>query len=193
MDNQKIAEFFDRLAASWDDHMVIDPEIINIIFDCAGVEAGKDVLDVACGTGVLFPFYEERGVSSITGIDISSKMCAIARTKGNVTVYEGDASAYPYPQKYDVILIYNAFPHIADRELFFRHMAETLKEKGTFTVAHGMSREALTKHHEGVSDELSSVLPDIEEMKKLFEPRFEVQSAISDDRMVCITGKKKSA
>ena len=191
MNNQKIREFFDSLAPSWDDHMVIDPVIIDRIFSCACVSEGKDVLDVACGTGVLCSFFKERNAASISGIDLSEKMCSIARAKGYTAVYEGDASTYPYPQTYDVILVYNAFPHIADRKAFFAHMAESLNNNGTLTVAHGMSREALQKHHHGVSDEVSSPLPEIEEMAKQMEPWFTITHTISDEKMYLVTGRKR--
>ena len=54
--------------------MIRSAAIIGKILDGAGVAAGKDVLDVACGTGVLFPDYLQRQVGSLTAIDISPEM-----------------------------------------------------------------------------------------------------------------------
>ena len=71
MDKQKIADFFDRCAPWWDDDMVRNEVVITTILDNAGIDSGIHVLDVACGTGVLFPDYFKRGVESVTGIDIS--------------------------------------------------------------------------------------------------------------------------
>ena len=79
IETKEVIEFFDRLAPGWDAEMVRSDEIIRIILDNAGVTAGKNVLDVACGTGVLVPDYLKRGVASVTGIDISPKMVEIAR------------------------------------------------------------------------------------------------------------------
>ena len=45
---------------------------ISTILDYAGIEAGP-FLDVACGTGVLFPYYLARDVKQITGVDISRR------------------------------------------------------------------------------------------------------------------------
>ena len=81
MSDKEIIEFFDAWAPLWDERMVIDKEVIQIILNCAGVKAGKDVLDVACGTGVMIPFYQSRNVKSITGIDISPEMVKIAKGK----------------------------------------------------------------------------------------------------------------
>ena len=59
IETKEVVEFFDRLAPGWDAEMVRSDEIIRTILDNADVTAGKNVLDVACGTGVLIPDYLE--------------------------------------------------------------------------------------------------------------------------------------
>ena len=81
MNQQEIIKFFDRRAPDWDAEMIRDDAVIDAILDNAGVKAGDDVLDVACGTGVLIPDYLQRGVSRITAVDISPEMIAHARRK----------------------------------------------------------------------------------------------------------------
>ena len=39
---------------------------------------GKDILDVACGTGFLINYYLKRNARFVTGVDLSDKMCEIA-------------------------------------------------------------------------------------------------------------------
>ena len=75
MEKQDVIAFFDRYAPTWDANMVKNDEIINIILDNAEVGAGMDILDVACGTGVMIPYYLQRGAASVTGIDISTAHC----------------------------------------------------------------------------------------------------------------------
>lgn len=53
--------------------MIRNEPVIRTILDNAGIRAGVDVLDVACGTGVLFPDYLARDVHSVTGVDIARK------------------------------------------------------------------------------------------------------------------------
>ena len=89
--DKNVREFFDARAALWDEKMVINEEVIRIILDKAGVEKGKDILDVACGTGVMIPFYLQRDVSSIDGIDISPEMVKIAGWIARV-LREGEAA-----------------------------------------------------------------------------------------------------
>ena len=80
MDKNSIEAFFDRAASSWDDEMIKDDLIIKIILDNAKVEKDNTVLDVACGTGVMIPYYLDRGAYP-TGIDLSKKMIEIASNK----------------------------------------------------------------------------------------------------------------
>ena len=81
MEKKTIADFFDRCAPWWDADMIRNEDIIATILDNGGITTGIDVLDVACGTGVLFPDYLNRGVKSVTGIDISPEMAKIAAAK----------------------------------------------------------------------------------------------------------------
>ena len=82
MNKQDVIEFFDRCAPSWDAEMIKSDVIIGKILDNAEVGPDMDVLDVACGTGVMFDYYLERSVSSVTGIDISPEMAAIIEETG---------------------------------------------------------------------------------------------------------------
>ena len=81
MEKKDIIAFFDRCAPSWDADMVKDDELIGRILDNAEVAEGQDILDVACGTGVMIPYYLERKAASVTAIDISPEMSKIAAEK----------------------------------------------------------------------------------------------------------------
>ena len=81
MQKQDVIDYFDRCAPTWDAEMVKNEEIFVLILNNAEVGTGCDVLDVACGTGVLFPYYLGRNVASVTGIDISPEMAK--REPGN--------------------------------------------------------------------------------------------------------------
>ena len=57
MNKRDIIEFFDRCAPNWDADMIKSDAIIGKILDNAEVGAGMDILDVACGTGVMFDYH----------------------------------------------------------------------------------------------------------------------------------------
>ena len=194
MDKKNVIEFFDRLAPEWDAGMVRDNRIINIILDNAGVEAGTCVLDIACGTGVLFPDYIARKADSVTGIDISSVMIKTAEEKfGNesrITLINGDAEIFDFNVQFDSIVIYNAFPHFAEPEVLIANLVKYLAVGGKLTVAHGMSRDKISHHHSGAASKVSVGLLDENELADLFSKYLLVDTIISNDEMYQVAGKK---
>lgn len=190
MNKQEVARFFDALAPSWDGDMIRSDEIIARILDGAEVAAGDQVLDVACGTGVLFPDYLKRDVGSLTGIDLSPEMVKIAAEKfPQVKVLCGDAEEAPLGM-YDRIMVYNAFPHFPDPENLICVLSGHLKPGGTLTVAHGMSRSDIDHHHEGSAGRVSLGLMHEDQLAEIFRRYLKVTVKISDDQMYQVTGKK---
>ena len=195
MNKQSIIEFFDRCAPSWDAEMIKSDAIIGRILDNAEVGAGMDILDVACGTGVMFDYYLSRGVSSVTGIDISPEMAKIAARKyadePRVQVILGDVEAYAFDRKFDRIVVYNAFPHFPYPKRLIKLLAGLLKEDGRLTVAHGMSREAIDNHHSGAASQVSNGLMSAESLKRIFDAHFDVEVVISNRHMYQVSGVKR--
>jgi len=193
MNKQDVIAFFDRLAPLWDADMIRSDEIISIILDNANVTTGTHVLDVACGTGVLIPDYLARNVASVTAIDISSEMVKIAQSKfpqENVRILCGDVENTRFENKFDSIVVYNAFPHFPDPEGLIAVLSGLLKEGGTLTVAHGMSRSAIDHHHEGTASKVSMGLMSEEALAAIFAKHLQVTTVISNDRMYQVAGRK---
>ncbi len=192
MEKDAVIEFFDRCAASWDAEMIRSDDVIRRILDNGGIRAGIDVLDVACGTGVLFPDYFARGVASLTGIDISPEMARRAREKyPDAEVICGDAETWPFGRQFDAVMVYNAFPHFPDPKRLIEALAGLVKRGGRLSVAHGMSREMIARHHSGAAERVSVDLPDERALANLFAPWFDVDVAISDDEMYQVAGTKR--
>lgn len=191
MNKQDVIAFFDRLAPQWDADMIRHDDIIGKILDIAGVKAGADVLDVACGTGVLFPDYLARNVESLTAIDISSEMAKIAQSKfPEVQVICGDVETENFEKQFDCIVVYNAFPHFSDPENLIRVLSGHLKPGGTLTVAHGMSRAQIDHHHEGAASKVSVGLMHEDDLAAIFDKYLNVTAKISDERMYAVCGTK---
>ena len=194
MDKRDVIRFFDGAAATWDAEMICSVPVVDKILDGARLRRGMEVLDVACGTGVMFPFYLGRGVRRVTAIDISPNMAEIAAGKvagKPVDVICGDAENYDFGRQFDCVMIYNAFPHFPEPARMIESLAKWVRPGGTLTVAHGMSAEALRHHHSGAAFSISIDLPDIGEMTELFTPWFEVNTAISNDYMYQVTGIRR--
>ena len=195
MEKKDIIEFFDRCAPHWDADMIKSDAIIGKILDNAEVGAGMDILDVACGTGVMFEYYLDRGVQSVTGIDISPEMVRIAARKfadePRVEVICADVEEAKFDRKFDRIVVYNAFPHFPKPKRLIKILAGLLKEDGRLTVAHGMSREAIDNHHSGSASKVSNGLMTADSLKKLFAPYLEVEVMISNRQMYQVSGVKR--
>ena len=195
MKKAEVVNFFDNLAPQWDDDMIRNDEIIHTILDNAKVSAEKEILDVACGTGVLIPDYLSRNVKSVTAIDISPEMVKIAQKKfsqENVHIICGDAETEAFEQKFDCIVVYNAFPHFPEPEKLIKSLTAHLKPGGTLTIAHGMSREKIDRHHSGNASKVSIGLMSEEQLASMMEPELQVTVKISDDRMYQVTGLYKN-
>lgn len=194
MRKEDVIAYFDQCAPTWDAEMVKNDKIIGSILDNAEVGAGQDILDVACGTGVMIPYYLERNVASVTGIDISPEMAKISEGKfsgeDRVHILCGDVEETEFEKKFDRIVVYNAFPHFPDPKHLIRHLASLLKEGGRLTIAHGASREAIDSHHSGSASKVSNGLMPADQLKKLFDPFFDVEIMISNSRMYQVSGVK---
>lgn len=194
MNKQDVIDFFNEQAAHWDADMIRNDQIIATILDNAKVCEGTEVLDVACGTGVLFPDYLKRNVKSITGIDISPEMIQKTREKfeqEHITLICGDAEHTTFDHLFDCCMVYNAFPHFPNPEQLIQTLAKTLKSGGCLSIAHGMSRERIDGHHKGAASKVSVGLMSETELAKLFEPYFEVDIIISNEEMYQVCGIKK--
>ncbi len=192
MNQKDVIEFFDRMAPQWDGDMIRHDHIIARILDGAEIAPGKRVLDVACGTGVLFPDYFDRGVTDLTAIDISPEMARIAAEKFPAAkVVCGDVETAALSGPFDCIMVYNAFPHFPEPERLIRCLCQKLATGGTLTVAHGMSRAAIDRHHEGHASRVSVGLIHEDALSAMMGKYLNVTVKISDDQMYQVTGVKK--
>lgn len=191
MNKQDVIAFFDRLAPQWDADMVRKEPIISKILDNAGIRPGIHVLDVACGTGVLFPDYFSREVASLTAIDISPEMAKLARKKfPNAKVLCGDVEQTVFDRKFDAVVVYNAFPHFPDPEKLIAILSDMLVPGGILTVAHGMSRAHIDRHHQGSAGKVSMGLMHEDALAEIFARHLTVTTKISDEEMYQVAGKK---
>ena len=193
MDKNEIKKMFNRLAKEWDAHPDDRSKEIERIFAALGNLQGKDVLDVACGTGILVKEYLKRGVATLDCIDIAEEMIAVAQRKYDtfpVHFILGDAQNYPFKGKYDLIMIFNAFPHFYDTEELFAHLTSSLKEGGLLCIAHSKSRKEINEVHQpdGI---VSCTLPEIGELKEQAERYLRVIHTVSDDSIYLLVGEKE--
>ncbi len=192
MNKETIREFFNDFAPNWDNEPIADTHIINTILDNANVCESIDVLDVGCGTGVLFPYYLQRNVESITAVDLSPEMVKIAKGKfPQADIICGDAENITFDKQFDVIMIYNAFPHFPNPEKLIENLSKVLKSGGKISIAHGMSKKELDEIHMKSAGCVSNILPECDELAEMLKAYFDVDIKISNEKMYQVTGTKK--
>src|SRR5436309_8463768 len=106
----------------------------------AGVERGREVLDVGCGTGVV-ALTAARFGAKVTGVDLTPELLVRARENGaimglDVAWQEGDAEALPFADaKFDIVV--SQFGHMfAPRpEIAVKEMLRVLKPGGTIAFS----------------------------------------------------------
>jgi ubiquinone/menaquinone biosynthesis C-methylase UbiE len=94
--------------------------------------AGKDILDVACGTGVGTSFLREVGARSVRGIDIDPGAIAFASaTYEDCHFAQGDATSLCLPDSsVDVVVSFETIEHVTDQRKFFLECRRVLRPGG---------------------------------------------------------------
>jgi ubiquinone/menaquinone biosynthesis C-methylase UbiE len=169
-----LREYFDQIAARWDgilEEKMMTARLREIVAGLS-IEPRAAVLDVGCGTGVLFPMLLEKvgRDGHIVALDISGKMFKRAKTKGYpVTYIQGDAQWLPFPAKtFDWVLCNAVFPHFSDKLGALREIHRVLKDGGRLVICHADSREAVNEIHRTIGGVVAcDTIPPEEETRRL--------------------------
>ncbi len=150
-------EFFDALAAEWDFNFTAeDLERLQRIVDRLEIKEGMTVLDLGCGTGILFDMVRRKvGKSgSITGVDFSFQMAQKAHRNfpfDNVNVVDADAINLPFADStFDAAVAFASFPHFSDQKRAVEETHRVLKNDGPFYIIHLSSSKELSEVHQRV-------------------------------------------
>jgi ubiquinone/menaquinone biosynthesis C-methylase UbiE/uncharacterized membrane protein len=174
MANEETA-FFDELASSWDEKRGLTDVKLASLLDKTDIKPGEEVLDLACGTGLIDPYLLKKG-AKVTGIDISSKMILLAMKKkenDGVNYQVADFYSYEPNKKFDVIVCFDAYPHFLDKDGFASKASSLLKEGGRLYIIHGSSKEEINScHHDQSSQVISTPLQDAKKESLPYWTRF---------------------
>ncbi|MEO2153910.1 MAG: class I SAM-dependent methyltransferase [Aquificota bacterium] len=97
---------------------------------------GEKVLDIACGTGILFPELSKR-FDYVVGLDYSLPMLKQAQKKGlkNTSLVRGDALKLPFKEEtFSTVVISLGLRHFPDIETALREAHRVLKKEGTIHI-----------------------------------------------------------
>jgi demethylmenaquinone methyltransferase/2-methoxy-6-polyprenyl-1,4-benzoquinol methylase len=195
MSLEKIREYFESLAPSWDDHLCADSEKINCILDACGISEGHRVVDIACGTGVLFEHILGRQPSILVGVDACEAMAKIARNKfcdDRLRVETQDFFCLE-EDGFDRAVLYNSYPHFFDKAALAKKIHDVLGKRGRFVLAHGQGRHIINSVHKGrKGNSVSVALEAAVKESKWFEPFFDIDMVEDSKGLYIISGTKKT-
>lgn len=190
MDNlYKIKEFFNEIASTWDDTKADSSGAEKIVNQFSEQINNRSILDIGCGTGVLYEFLKKAGAKDITGIDLSEKMIRIAKEKFPKANFKvSNILEWNSKEKYDTIIMYNVYPHLTNKQKLVDKVHSLLNEGGIFIVAHGASKETINSHHSSHAMEISRKLLKAEEEAEIWRSKFDV-NIIRDNELYYFSGK----
>ena len=133
---------FSALASRWWDPEsefkplhAINPLRLEWIQECAGSLAGKTVLDVGCGGGILSESMARAG--AVTGIDLAEKSLKIAKLHGLESGVKVEYRKVPVeelaaeqPARYDVVTCMEMLEHVPDPASVVRACSTLVKPGG---------------------------------------------------------------
>ncbi|WP_312429447.1 bifunctional 2-polyprenyl-6-hydroxyphenol methylase/3-demethylubiquinol 3-O-methyltransferase UbiG [Achromobacter sp.] len=134
---------FSALASRWWDPEsefkplhAINPLRLEWIQECAGSLAGRKVLDVGCGGGILSESMARSG-ADVTGIDLADKSLKIARLHGLESGVKVEYRKVPVeelaaeqPGQYDVVTCMEMLEHVPDPASIVRACSTLVKPGG---------------------------------------------------------------
>jgi trans-aconitate methyltransferase len=107
------------------------------------IDAHKSYLDMGCGTGELTLALAGMGAGRITGVDFLPRSIETARAHAarvgvaNAQFVCADLHRWVPPEKYDVLLSFDAFEHIDEPRVFLRRMKQLAAPGGLAVVSFG--------------------------------------------------------
>jgi 2-polyprenyl-6-hydroxyphenyl methylase/3-demethylubiquinone-9 3-methyltransferase len=141
--DQAELEKFSALAARWWDPdsdfkplHAINPLRLDWIRQAVGSLAGKRILDVGCGGGILAESMAAEG-AEVTGIDLAEKSLKVARLHGLESGIKVEYRAVPVeslaeeqPSRYDVVTCMEMLEHVPDPASVVRACATLVQPGG---------------------------------------------------------------
>lgn len=186
-------DFFDARAASWDERSKSDLVVLKNMILSSGLKENEEVLDVACGTGIITGILSSITKTKVIGLDLSPEMIKVATSKykddKNIEFLVDDFLAFQGEMK-DAIYIFNAYPHFQDIELLKNSLYRNLKPGGRFVIFSDLSLEELKIHHKycmHVSREIKSLKDDFD----TYKDKFEIIKNEDDEHHYLVIGIKK--
>ncbi len=172
-------QYFDSLSKNWDELAGNNNErILKIrdVFSMIELKSGANVMDVGCGTGILFPIIHDYigNTGTIFAVDTSSKMIEEAGKRNadikNIKYIISPLEEVNIPENsIDVIICFAVFPHIEDKQKALLQCRMLLNQTGALYIFHLADTKSLNELHHNLNGPVSrDYMPYKDELEILF-------------------------
>jgi SAM-dependent methyltransferase len=99
---------------------------------------GKNVLDVACGTGYGAAMLMSAGATDVCGVDLSREAIEAATRNyaaSGIRFIVGNAEEFSLSERFDVVVSFETIEHLPNPEKFLSNVVDHLVPDGTFLVS----------------------------------------------------------
>ena len=123
----KVAEGYSRVTVK------VTSQVNEPMLNAVGVQAGTQLLDIACGPGMLGAAAVKRG-AVVTGLDMAENMVSFARSQcPEAEFHHGDAENLPFDAaRFDAVVCSFGILHFPDPERAIAEVFRVLKPAGRY-------------------------------------------------------------
>ena len=138
-----VSKYYDMMYVNEEAYKSETDKIVEIASE-HGVSGGRDLLDIACGTGAQAAYLQSS--FNVTGIDLNDEMLKIAREKVKSAVFiKADMCGFDLTKKFDVIVnLYGSIGHADTYSQLCSAIAcvhKHLKQGGVFILTPWSTKE----------------------------------------------------
>jgi ubiquinone/menaquinone biosynthesis C-methylase UbiE len=128
---------YDELAAEYAEHRRVHPGILRYLIKEGNIESTTSVLEVGCGTGNYIGAIAGATGASCFGVDPSSEMLRVARTKTNDVSFSRAAGEKLEHGNacFDVVFCVDVIHHVDSLEEFVHQAYRVVKPGGKLLIA----------------------------------------------------------
>jgi ubiquinone/menaquinone biosynthesis C-methylase UbiE len=192
-------KYFNGVAEEWEAKKIAEEtEIENLLAKLDWTHCNS-VLDIGCGTGVLFPYLEKmaRRQMKIYAMDFAECMIYEAAQKKypSIKLLCGCARYLPLQDNsIDRIIAFHVFPHIEGKLLTLKECWRVLKPNGELAILHIHSSEKINAIHNEIGGAVKEhLLPAADQMSYLLNNvGFHIKTAIDRSGEYYVIGNKRS-
>lgn len=195
MELHAVKAFFDEQAQRWDSVCHHDMQKLRYILSVCDLLPGQRILDIACGTGVLFSLLLEAAPARLVGVDLSEAMLRVAQKKLQDARLQLLAADFLGMEEsgFDRAILYSAYPHFFDKAALAKKLWAALAPGGRVTIAHSQGREQINAMHtRRGADPISVPLQSGVKERRWFDPWFSIDTCVDTKELFVLSGIKRA-